>query len=328
MRWATYIPKTGERTERVGLVVDDKLHALPSGTRLIDLLGDDGTRLRQAGEQARKSPAEVRALSDAEFLSPIPQPPTVRDFVSFEAHHRAGIVAVGQKWDDSYYEFPMFYFTNANALFGHGQQVRVPGNSGRMDYELEVCAIIGREGIDLDPSDAEKYIAGYTIFNDWSARDLQSDEMARAPIGPAKGKDFAISVGPYLVTPDELTDARSGNGFKLAMTATVNGREYSRGSWDSIYWSFGEMLAFASRHVRLKPGDILASGTVSTGCILELSSTEAGKQGAYPWLKEGDEVALSVERLGTLTNKVTLTEMPKPIRGRTTGERAKARGAK
>jgi len=303
-------------------VVDEQLYGLSGATRLIELLGDDGARLRQAADRALKSPAEIRKLEDAQLVAPIPQPPTVRDFVSFEAHHRAGIVAVGQKWDDSYYEFPMFYFTNSNGVIGHGEPARVPGNSKRMDYELEVCAIIGREGIDLDPADAENYIAGYSIFNDWSARDLQSDEMARAPIGPAKGKDFAISVGPYLVTPDELEDVRSGHGFKLAMSASVNGREYSRGSWDSIYWSFGEMLAYASRSCRLKPGDILASGTVGTGCILELSSSGGGQSGAYPWLKEGDEVALSVERLGTLANRVHFGAPPKPIRGRVSGARA------
>lgn len=320
MRWATYRAKSGG-PERVGLVLDDKLHALPEGTTLIGLLGDDGTRLRLAGEQARNSPAAVDRLSEVQLLSPIPQPATVRDFVSFEAHHRAGIEAIGQKWSDSYYEFPMFYFTNAAGLIGHGAPVRIPGNTRRMDYELELACVIGREGIDIAPEDAESYIAGYTIFNDWSARDLQSDEMARAPIGPAKGKDSAISVGPYLVTPDELEDARSGNGYRLAMTATVNGEEFSRGSWDSIYWSFAEMVAYASRNCMLKVGDVLGSGTVGTGCLLEFSFT-SGKNANVPWLKEGDEVALTVERLGTLANRVERAPDPKPIRGRITGERA------
>jgi 2-keto-4-pentenoate hydratase/2-oxohepta-3-ene-1,7-dioic acid hydratase in catechol pathway len=320
MRWVTYESASGgSGNERTGLVIDETIHGLEQGTRLIDLLGDDGSRLAEAGDAARKSPAEVLRLDDVRLLPPIPRPPTVRDFVSFEAHHRTGIEAVGQKWDDAYYDLPMFYFTNANALFGDGDEIRIPGNTRQMDFELELCAIVGRGGRDLDPAQAEQHIAGYCIFNDWSARDIQRDEMARCPIGPAKGKDSAITMGPMLVTPDEIEDVRKGHGFDLEMTASVNGKVLSRGNWSSVYWSFGEMLAYASRNSDLVPGDVLASGTVGTGCILELTATKS--LGAGEWLKEGDEVVLEIERLGRLRNRIAVAPPPIPIRGVVNGRR-------
>ncbi|MGH7856220.1 MAG: fumarylacetoacetate hydrolase family protein, partial [Candidatus Binatia bacterium] len=243
---------------------------------------------------------------------PIPVPPSIRDFSSFLEHYRAGIVAIGKHFDESWYEKPVFYFGNPAAVVGDGEVVRAPGNSRRMDYELEVCAIVSHEGVDLDPEEAEKHIAGYSIFNDWSARDVQSDEMARAPIGPAKGKDFANGLGPCLVTPDEVEDVRKDKGFDLTMTASVNGREYSRGNWASVYWSLGEMLAYASRNARLVPGDVIAAGTVGTGCILELSLTHG--EARFPWLKEGDEVTLEIDRLGRLRNRIIFGPEPKPLR--------------
>ncbi|MGH7897782.1 MAG: fumarylacetoacetate hydrolase family protein [Candidatus Binatia bacterium] len=312
MRWVTYRSPADRDSDRVGLVVDGSVHGLPAGARLIDLLGDDGTRLAEAGERARRSPAEVLPLSQVRLRSPIPVPPSIRDFSSFLDHYRAGIIAIGKTFDESWYEKPVFYFSNPAALVGDGDVVRVPGNCRRMDYELEVAAVVGREGIDLDPADAEKHIAGYTILNDWSARDVQADEMARAPIGPAKGKDFANGLGPFLVTPDELEDARKDKGFDLAMAATVNGREYSRGNWSSVYWSFGEMLAYASRYTKLVPGDLIGAGTCGTGCILELSATHGADK--YPWLADGDEVILEIERLGRLRNRVKWAPEPKPLR--------------
>jgi 2-keto-4-pentenoate hydratase/2-oxohepta-3-ene-1,7-dioic acid hydratase in catechol pathway len=321
MRWATYRSKNPmDSIERVGLVEEDVIFGMKPGIRLVDLFGDDGSKLREAGEKVRRSPDEVRALKDAILLSPIPHPPTVRDFVSFEQHHRTGIQTIGQAWDDSYYELPSFYFTNANAMFGSDQAIRFAGNTKKQDFELEICAVIGREGIDLDPDEAESYIAGYCIFNDWSARDIQADEMARIPIGPAKGKDSAMSMGPYLVTPDELEDRRQGHGFDLAMKSWINGKPYTTdANWSSIYWSFGEMLSYASRNAWLAPGDVLAAGTVSTGCVLELGSLHGWDK--YPWLKEGDEVVLEIERLGQLRNRVTFADPPKPIRNRISGGR-------
>jgi 2-keto-4-pentenoate hydratase/2-oxohepta-3-ene-1,7-dioic acid hydratase in catechol pathway len=242
----------------------------------------------------------------------IPNPPSIRDFSSFVEHYRAGIVAIGKTFDDNWYGAPVFYFTNPNALVTDGDVVRIPGNTSRMDYELEVAAIVGQECIDLDPAEAESVIAGYCVFNDWSARDIQSDEMARAPIGPGKGKDSANGIGPFLVTPDELEDARTARGYNLAMTASVNGKEYSRGNWADVYWSFSEMLAYASRNTRLMPGDVIGSGTVGTGCILELSARHGTEK--FPWLEEGDEVTVEVERLGRMSNRIARGPQPKPLR--------------
>ena len=164
-----------------------------------------------------------------------------------------------------------------------------------MDYEFEVAAVVGIGGADLDPDTAEKSIAGYCVMNDWSARDIQRREM-KLSMGPVKGKDFATSLGPVFVTPDELEDTRRDKSFDLAMTASVNGVEYSRASLADIFWSFGEMIAYASRGTRVETGDIIGSGTCGTGCILELALVHGGER--YPWLQAGDVVELSVERLG------------------------------
>jgi len=161
--------------------------------------------------------------------------------------------------------------------------------------------IVGRGGSDLTPQQAEQSIAGFCVMNDWSARDVQRREM-KLSMGPVKGKDFATTLGPMLVTPDEISDARSGRAYDLTMTATVNGREYSRASLAEIFWSFGEMISYASRGTRVEPGDVIGSGTCGTGCILELALVHGGD--AYPWLQPGDEVVLTVDRLGSLRNRV------------------------
>jgi 2-keto-4-pentenoate hydratase/2-oxohepta-3-ene-1,7-dioic acid hydratase in catechol pathway len=146
-------------------------------------------------------------------------------------------------------------------------------------------------------------------MNDWSARDVQRREM-KLNLGPAKGKDFATTLGPFLVTPDELAGTEAGKAFDLTMTATVNGREYSRASLAGIHWGFDEMLAYASRDTRLRTGDVIGSGTCGTGCILELALVHGSEQ--YPWLVPGDEVTLAVDRLGTITNRVVDREIARP----------------
>jgi 2-keto-4-pentenoate hydratase/2-oxohepta-3-ene-1,7-dioic acid hydratase in catechol pathway len=227
----------------------------------------------------------------------------------------------GREIDDAWFELPLFFFCNPSTILGDGDVFLKPPNSQEMDYELEICAVIGREGIDIDPADADSFIAGYTIFNDWSARDLFRDEVARAPVGPAKAKDSASSMGPYLVTPDEIEDRRMGNGFDLTLKSYVNGKPYTNGNWSTIHWSMAEHIAYASRNTRLLPGDVLCTGTCGTGCILELSLRPAGHD-AYPWLSEGDEVVFEVERLGRLTNRIGSGQPPHPIRGRINGSRA------
>ncbi len=310
MRWTTFRLLNSD-VDRVGLVVGDQIHALEAGLALLDLLGDDGERLRRVGEQVMRNPVEVFPLRDVRLRPPIPRPPTVRDFYAFEQHVRAARQRRGLDMDPDWYRLPVFYFSNPYATIGPDDDVPVPPGCQELDFELEVAAIVGRGGSDLDPAQAERCIAGFTILNDWSARDLQRREM-RLSLGPVKGKDFATSLGPFLVTTDELEPYRKDRAYDLTMTARVNGVEYSRASLADIYWSFGEMLAYASRGTRIEPGDVVGSGTCGTGCILELSLVHGAE--AYPWLKPGDEVQLSVDRLGTLKNRVVEGSALRPVR--------------
>ncbi|MGQ0802279.1 MAG: fumarylacetoacetate hydrolase family protein [Actinomycetota bacterium] len=234
-------------------------------------------------------------------LPPPTQPPSIRDFYAFEEHVATARRARGLEMVPEWYEAPVFYFSNPHSVIGTDQPVAAPPGCEELDYELEVAAVVGIEGRDLDADDAEGHIAGFTIMNDWSARDLQRREM-KVGLGPAKGKDFATSLGPWLVPPDELADRRAGKAYDLAMTARVNGREYSSGNLADLHWSFGEMLAHASRGTRLVPGDVIGSGTCGTGCILELSLVHGSDE--YPWLVPGDVVELEVERLGVLRNPI------------------------
>ncbi|MFI5952650.1 fumarylacetoacetate hydrolase family protein [Cryptosporangium sp. NPDC051539] len=291
MRWITYGP-----ADRAGLVVDDLVHGLDEP--LLDLLGDLGA----AAGRARSAPAETLPLAAADLRAPIPQPPSVRDFLSFEEHARNASAAFGRSVNPVWYEQPVFYFSNPAAIRGPHDDVPVSPGSARFDYEVEVAAVVGRPGSDLTPSEAEDRIAGYTILVDWSARDVQRQESG-AGLGPAKGKDGATSLGPFLVTPDELADRRAGNGYALRMSASVNGTAHGGGSWSDLHWSFGQMLAYASRGTRLRPGDVVGSGTVGTGCLLELSSLHG--EDAYPWLRPGDEVTVEVERLGAVRARIT-----------------------
>jgi fumarylacetoacetate (FAA) hydrolase len=196
-----------------------------------------------------------------------------------------------------WYRFPVFYFSNHNAILGPGEDLNIPPTIKKLDYELEVACVIGKRGRDISANEASRYIAGYLVMNDWSARDVQTEEM-KVGLGPAKGKDFATSLGPYLVTPDELEDRREGNRYRLSMEARVNGKVLSRGNLVDIYWTFSQMIARASESTWLFPGDVLGSGTVGTGCLLELGTD------VHPWLQPGDLVELAVERLGTLVNRV------------------------
>jgi 2-keto-4-pentenoate hydratase/2-oxohepta-3-ene-1,7-dioic acid hydratase in catechol pathway len=309
MRWVTYA--TDGRAPRLGRIVGDAVHGLEPGLTLLQLLGDDGERLSVAGERAEADPSEVRRLADVRLLAPVPQPPTIRDFYAFEQHVKTARQRRGLEMDPDWYELPGFYFSNPYAVFGPGDDVPVAPGSAEVDYELEVAAIVGRAGQNLDPSEAGAHIAGFTVMNDWSARDVQRREM-KLSMGPVKGKDFATSLGPVLVTPDELESARSGRAYDLAMIARVNGTEYSRATLADIYWSFPEMIAYASRGTSVRPGDVIGSGTCGTGCILELSLVHGSDR--YPWLQVGDEVELEVDRLGVLRNRVIEGPPLRPLR--------------
>ena len=240
----------------------------------------------------------VLAGDSLAFGPPVLRPPSMRDFYAFERHVGTMWARRGGEIPEAWFRLPIFYFSNVSEIRGPGDPVWAPKGSNELDYELEVAALVDTPARDLDAERAEEVIGGYAILNDWSARDLQRDETT-VRLGPAKGKDFATSIGPWLVTPDELADRRSGNGFDLAMTATVNGTETSRGTWASVHFSFGQMLARASADVQLRPGDLLGSGTVGGGSLLEIREETLGR-----FLQPGDEVVLRIERLGELRSPV------------------------
>ncbi len=312
MRWVTYA-SAAAGGDRVGLVEEGGIRGLRAPTRLLDLLGDDGERLARAADQARRDPAEVVPLDAATLRAPIPVPPSVRDFMAFEAHVCNARGAPRGGLDPAFYEAPVFYFTNPAAVRGPHDDVPVSPGSAAFDYELELGAVVGRAGADLDPAEAEEHVAGYLVFCDWSARDLQRAEM-RHGLGPAKGKDGVTTLGPALVTPDELAPHRRGRGFDLRARVTVNGRPYTTSDFRDPLWSIGEMLAYASRGTRLVAGDVIGSGTVGTGCILELSALHGSQ--AYPWLRPGDEVELSVDVLGDMRTTVVEGAPLRPLRPR------------
>jgi fumarylacetoacetate (FAA) hydrolase len=224
---------------------------------------------------------------------------SLRDFYAFEAHVKTCRAHRGLEMVPQWYEVPVFYFSNALAVIGDGDPVFAPAGSAALDYELELACVIGTHAKNLAPDDsAMGCVAGFTIMNDWSARDLQRAEMA-VGLGPSKSKDFATSLGPAVVPLAALQDAYRDGRLHLDMTATVNGKVYSRGNAGSMYWTWPQILAHASRDTELRPGDVLGSGTVGTGCILELTPEAVGG-----WLKPGDVVELTIERLGTLRNTV------------------------
>lgn len=257
-----------------------------------------GMRVDALGDLLEAETHELWDADDLAFGPPILQPPSFRDFYAFERH-------VGTMWKrrdmaipEAWYRLPIFYFSNVSEIRGPGDPVWAPRGSTELDYELEVAALIDTSARDLDAARGEEAIGGYLVLNDWSARDLQREETT-VRLGPAKGKDFATSIGPWLVTPDELEGARRDTGYDLEMTASVNGTELSRGTWSSAHFGFGEMVERASADVRLRPGDLIGSGTVGTGCLLEIRDETLKR-----YLEPGDTVTLAIERLGELTAPV------------------------
>ncbi len=237
--------------------------------------------------------------SELNLMAPIPNPQSFRDFYAFEQHVRSARKLRGLKMHPDWFKIPIFYFSNAVAIYGHGSNIKYPKGTNELDFELEFAIIIANGGTNIKAKDAKKYIAGYTICNDWSARDLQREEMAMS-LGPAKGKDFATSFGPYMVTPDELSNAWDTEGkLHLRMTCHVNDKLISDGNTNDLYHPFEKMIERSSMNTKLLPGDYLGSGTVGTGCILELRPENTGG-----WIKKGDIVKLEVERLGVLENKI------------------------
>jgi len=240
--------------------------------------------------------------SEARLLAPLPRPPSVRCFEAFEAHAVADYARRGSPLPPAWYDAPPFRFANRQAVLGPEARLAMP-RSEQLDFELEVACVIGRECQDVDPADALDYIAGFTIVNDWTARDREALELA-AGLGPGKSKDFALSLGPWLVTPDELEDWLTGSqdAWDLPMVARVNGRELARGSLATMYHGWPAMIAHAGRDSVLYPGDVLSSGAVGGGSILALGPETLGG-----WLEPDDVVELEVAGLGVLRNRIGYT---------------------
>ncbi|GAA4941998.1 MULTISPECIES: fumarylacetoacetate hydrolase family protein [Streptomyces] len=312
MRFATY-----EHRHRSRLAVVDEegvLYPVPGARSLTEVLaaGDGLPALLDLAAATLDVPPGPH-VSEVRLLPPL-QPASVRDFVTFEEHVEGvrrsvdGAAGVPEQW----YAAPTFYFTNPHAVYGPHDDVPVPPGSTVLDFELEVAAVIGREGRDLTPERARDHIVGYTVFNDWSARDLQSAEM-KVGLGPCKGKDTATTLGPCLVTADELEPYRDEEGFlRLALTAEVNGEVVGRDLLSNMSWTFEEMVAYASRGTRVVPGDVLGSGTCGNGgCLAELW----GRRGERnpPPLKPGDTVTLTVEGIGTVSSTVVPGADPVPL---------------
>jgi len=237
-------------------------------------------------------------LNDAHLLPPVPSPTSFRDFYAFEQHVKAARKLRGLDMNPDWYKIPIFYFSNTTSLYGHKEEIPYPKETKELDFELELAVIIANGGKNIDKKDANELIAGYTILNDWSARDLQREEM-QMNLGPAKGKDFANSFGPYMVTPDELNNNWENDKMNLRMTCHLNDKLISDGNTNDLYHSFPTMIQRASMNVDLKPGDYIGSGTVGTGCILELRPETTGG-----WLKRGDTIRLEIDNIGILENTI------------------------
>ncbi|MFQ5414338.1 MAG: fumarylacetoacetate hydrolase family protein [Phycisphaerae bacterium] len=294
---------------------------------VVEWPGDAGTRLaveRDGGLVPLDAPASLRGALEqygpdglmrlaaratgdalpvdrvARWCPPVPDPRTFRDFYAFEQHVKTCREKRGQDMLPEWYEFPVFYFSNPSSMKGHNEPVSRPASTKELDLELEVGCVIGKEARDVSGDAADDAIFGYMVLNDLSARDLQRQEM-KCMLGPAKGKDFATAIGPWLVTKDDLADVRVGPGrYDLAMVARKNGKEISRGNMTGLTHDFTKMIERASRDVTLFPGDVIGSGTVGTGCILEL-----GPEATDGWLEPGDTIELEIDRLGVLTTPIT-----------------------
>jgi fumarylacetoacetate (FAA) hydrolase len=251
--------------------------------------------------------------SEVHLLAPVPHPTSCRDAYAFRQHVAAARKSRGLEMPPEFDQFPVFYYTNPLSIIGPGDVIVEKDHLEKLDFELESAIVIGRRGKNIPCEKADPYIAGYMIMNDFSARLLQAEEM-KLNLGPAKGKDFATALGPWLVTPDELekykTEGESGNRYNLEMKAFHNGQQVSRGDMKDMHWTFAEIIERCSYGVELQPGDVIGSGTAGTGCYLELNGTralEAKEKGQVyepVWLQEGDAIELEITALGRLKNRI------------------------
>jgi fumarylacetoacetate (FAA) hydrolase len=270
LRLVTFLAGAGER---VGELLADGTIAELEAPDMIAWLSGSG----------RSATGTTHRIDDVRLRAPVPTPPAVRDFYAYEGHVRAGFARrAAAAVPDAWYEAPVFYFSNPASICGPAEPVRRPEECRQLDFELEIAAVIGGAG----------EIAGFTLMNDWSARDIQRREMT-VGLGPAKGKDFATSLGPFIATPDELPF--DGERLSLEATVSVNGSVISRCQASAMHYSWPQLVAQAARGTRLRPGDVLGSGTITGGCLLELGGD---------WIVPGDEVALAAPGMGELRTRV------------------------
>jgi 2-keto-4-pentenoate hydratase/2-oxohepta-3-ene-1,7-dioic acid hydratase in catechol pathway len=306
VRWMSYRDEAGQL--RAGIVVGEDVHGLAVGTTLRDVI--DGGPAHWAGVAAElgSQPEHSAPLDSVRIEAPF-EPRSIRDCAGFIQHLRNVARSTGRVIDRRYTDFPPFYFTNPGAVVGAREDVRMPPNTQQWDFELEIGVVLGVEGRDVAVADAEDLIFGYTIFCDWSARDIQMGE--RDLLGLAKGKDTAKSLGPFVLTPDELEPLRSGRSFALRMQAFINDEPVTDGMWDTIDWGFPDMIAYASRGTRVRPTDLIGSGTVPTGCLFEHFAMDP--DGFRGWLLPGDRLRLEVEQLGSVTSTVLAAHPAEPL---------------
>jgi len=257
---------------------------------------------------------QINALSEKQYqlLAPVPNPTSCRDGYAFRQHVAAARRNRGVPMIEEFDQYPIFYFTNHNAIYGPGELSCMPDHFKRLDFELEAAIVLNKKGRNIEAADADSYIAGYMIMNDMSARALQMEEML-LNLGPAKGKDFATVIGPWLVTPDELErnkvackPGHTGNAYNLEMLCRVNGIAVSKGNMADMDWTFAEIIERASYGCDVFPGDVIGSGTVGTGCFLELNGTGILNDPNYKtqWLQPGDKVEMEITGLGLLENTI------------------------
>lgn len=323
MKLVTYIEKN-EKSAKLGLRLDshqiiniaealnwlDPQAELGRPQTILDLIEQQKIltpplqKILMAQKEGKLPQTLVIPEAEVHFLSPIPRPLSMRDGYAFRQHVEAARRNRGVPMIPEFDHFPVFYFTNHLAVTGPGDLPVQALARDHLDFELEVAIVIGKEGKNIKASEADEYIFGYMIMNDWSARTLQMEEM-KLNLGPAKGKDFATSLGPYLVTRDELKSyakaSPAGERHDLTMKAFVNGKQLSTGNLKDMTWTFAQLIERASYGVTLYPGEVIGSGTVGTGCLLELNGSKITDN---LWIQPGDEVILEVQALGKLINHV------------------------
>jgi fumarylacetoacetate (FAA) hydrolase len=312
-------------TTHLGIYNNNQIFNLRSNAQSllkVDLPDEMNEFLRQgeiAMEAAHRVDAKIKAgegkaatANDSALLAPVPNPTSCRDGYAFRQHVAAARRNRKVDMIAEFDQYPIFYFTNHNAIQGPGEIWCMPDHFQKLDFELESSIVIGKKGRNIKAAEADQYIAGYMIMNDMSARTLQMEEML-LNLGPAKGKDFSTVIGPWLVTPDELKSlevapmpGHTGRSHNLEMTCKVNGKIVSKGNTKDMDWTYAEIIERASYGVDLLPGDVIGSGTVGTGCFLELNGTGLLNDPNYKvqWLQENDIVEMEITGLGKLTNTI------------------------